>query len=107
MAKTRAQRKAERRRRQQAEQRRLQSDPAAEQEERGQEDTRLGVSGEVAEAEAAIETGARVDEYGERVAEKPGEIPDGTCRARCRVPSKFVFSVVTYLKRWYLAGFCV
>jgi preprotein translocase SecE subunit len=76
MAKTRAQRKAERRRRQQAEQRRRQSDPAAAQEERAQEDTRLGVSGEVAEAEAAIETGARVDELGERVVEKPGEVPD-------------------------------
>ena len=76
MAKTRAQRKAERRRREQAEQRRRQSDPAAEQEERAQEDTRLGVSGEVAEAEAAIETGARVDEFGERVVEKPGEIAD-------------------------------
>jgi preprotein translocase SecE subunit len=76
VAKTRAQRKAERRRRQQAEQRRRQTDPAAEQEERAQEDTRLGVSGEVAEAEAAIETGARVDELGERVVEKPGEIPD-------------------------------
>jgi preprotein translocase SecE subunit len=76
VAKTRAQRKAERRRREQAEQRRRQSDPAAEQEERAQEDTRLGVSGEVAEAEAAIETGARVDELGERVVEKPGEIAD-------------------------------
>jgi preprotein translocase SecE subunit len=76
VAKTRAQRKAERRRREQAEQRRRQSDPAAEQEERAQEDTRLGVSGEVAEAEAAIETGARVDEFGERVVEKPGEIAD-------------------------------
>jgi preprotein translocase SecE subunit len=76
MAKTRAQRKAERKRRQQAERRQRQSDPAAEQEERAQEDTRLGVSGEVAEAEAAIETGARVDEFGERVAEKPGEVPD-------------------------------
>jgi preprotein translocase SecE subunit len=76
MAKTRAQRKAERKRRQQAEQRRRDSDPAAEQEERAQQDTRLGVSGEVAEAEAAIETGARVDELGERVVEKPGEIPD-------------------------------
>jgi preprotein translocase SecE subunit len=76
MAKTRAQRKAERRRRQQAEQQRRQLDPAAEQEERAQEDTRLGVSGEVAEAEAAIETGARVDEFGERVVEKPGEVPD-------------------------------
>jgi len=76
MAKTRAQRKAERRRRQQAEQRERQSDPAAEQEERAQENTQQGVSGEVAEAEAAIETGARVDEYGERVVEKPGEVPD-------------------------------
>ncbi len=76
MAKTRAQRKAERRRRQQAEQRRRQGDPSAEREERAQEDTQLGVSGEVAEAEAAIETGARVDEYGERVVERPGEIPD-------------------------------
>jgi preprotein translocase SecE subunit len=76
VAKTRAQRKAERRRRQQAEERRRQSSPEAEQEERAQEDTRTGVSGEVAEAEAAIETGARVDEYGERVVEKPGEVPD-------------------------------
>jgi preprotein translocase SecE subunit len=76
MAKTRAQRKAERRRRQQAEERRRQSDPAATQEERAQEDTQRGVSGEVAEAEAAIETGARVDELGERVVEKPGEVPD-------------------------------
>jgi preprotein translocase SecE subunit len=76
MAKTRAQRKAERRRRQQAEERRRQTDPAAAAEERAQEDTRTGVSGEVAEAEAAIETGARVDELGERVVEKPGEIPD-------------------------------
>jgi preprotein translocase SecE subunit len=76
MAKTRAQRKAERRRREQAEQRRRAADPAAEQEERAQEATQLGVSGEVAEAEAAIETGARVDELGERVSEKPGEVPD-------------------------------
>jgi preprotein translocase SecE subunit len=76
VAKTRAQRKAERRRRQQAEERRRQADPQAEQEERAQEDTQRGVSGEVAEAEAAIETGARVDELGERVVEKPGEVPD-------------------------------
>jgi preprotein translocase SecE subunit len=79
MAKTRAQRKAERRRRQQAEQRGLQTgrDQAErDQEERAQEDTQRGVSGEVAEAEAVIETGARVDELGERVTEKPGEVPD-------------------------------
>jgi preprotein translocase SecE subunit len=78
VAKTRAQRKAERRRRQQAEQRGLPARDDAEREEEGraQRDTREGVSGEVAEAEAAIETGARVDEYGERVVEKPGEVPD-------------------------------
>ena len=78
MAKTRAQRKAERRRREAAEQRGLpgRDEQEREQEERAQEDTQRGVSGEVAEAEAAIETGARVDEYGERVVEKPGEVPD-------------------------------
>ena len=76
MAKTRAQRKAERRRQQQARER--QGGDAAERalEEKAQEDTQRGVSGEVAEAEAAIQTGARVDELGERVVEKPGEIPD-------------------------------
>ncbi len=94
MAKTRAQRKAERRRRQQAEQRRRQSDPAAEQEERAQEDTRTGVSGEVAEAEAAIETGARVDEYGERVTEKPGEIADVEDGGRSPVPGVIPGQVV-------------
>jgi preprotein translocase SecE subunit len=78
MAKTRAQRKAERRRRQQAEQRRRQADPAAEQEERAQEETRLGVSGEVAEAEAVIETGADVEDYGERVEERPDTGGDGS-----------------------------
>ena len=73
MAKTRAQRKAERRRRQQAEQRGLPSRDAAEreQEERAQEDTRHGVSGEVAEAEAVFETGARTEDYGEQVVEQP------------------------------------
>jgi preprotein translocase SecE subunit len=78
VAKTRAQRKAERRRREAAQQRGLpsRSEAELEEEERAQEATRTGVSGEVAEAEAVIETGARVDEYGERVVERPGEIPD-------------------------------
>jgi preprotein translocase SecE subunit len=78
VAKTRAQRKAERRRREQAQQRGLPARDAAEREEEGraQRDTREGVSGEVAEVEAAIQTGARVDEFGERVVEKPGEVPD-------------------------------
>ena len=67
MAKTRAQRKAERRRRQQAEQRGLPARDEAEREQEGraQRDTREGVSGEVAEAEAVIETGARTEDYGE------------------------------------------
>jgi len=83
MAKTRAQRKAERRRRQQAEQRRRQSDPAAGQEERAQEETQQGVSGDVAEAEAVLRTGAQTEDYGEHVEQReagdgsaaPGVIP--------------------------------
>jgi preprotein translocase SecE subunit len=71
VAKTRAQRKAERRRRQQAEQRRRQSAPEAAQEERAQEETQQGVSGEVAEAEAVMRTGAQTEEYGERVEDRP------------------------------------
>jgi preprotein translocase SecE subunit len=78
MAKTRAQRKAERRRREQAEQRRRQSDPAAEQEERAQENTRTGLSGEVAEAEAVLETGARTEDYGERVEPPRDTAGDGS-----------------------------
>jgi preprotein translocase SecE subunit len=68
MAKTRAQRKAERRRRQEAAQRGQQpgrDDAEREQEGRAQESTREGVSGEVAEAEAIIETGAHTEDYGE------------------------------------------
>jgi preprotein translocase SecE subunit len=68
MAKTRAQRKAERRRRQQAEQRGQQpgrSEQEREAEGRAQEATREGVSGEVAEAEAVIQTGAHTEDYGE------------------------------------------
>jgi len=69
MAKTRAQRKAEQRRRQEAERRGQQpgrSDAEREEEGRAQEATREGVSGEVAEAEAVIETGAHTEDYGER-----------------------------------------
>ncbi|MFL5906021.1 MAG: preprotein translocase subunit SecE [Solirubrobacterales bacterium] len=75
MAKTRAQRKAERRRRQAAEQRGRQpgrDEAERQQEERAQEDTQRGVSGEVAEAEAVIETGARTEDYGERVETREG-----------------------------------
>ena len=80
MAKTRAQRKAERRRRQQAEQRGLPARDAAEREEEGraQRDTREGVSGEVAEAEAIIETGARTEDYGESVEQPRDAAGDGS-----------------------------
>jgi preprotein translocase SecE subunit len=80
MAKTRAQRKAERRRRQQAEQRGLPARDEAEreQEERAQEDTRTGVSGEVAEAEAILETGARTEDYGEHVEPSRDTAGDGS-----------------------------
>jgi preprotein translocase SecE subunit len=80
MAKTRAQRKAERRRRQQAEQRGQQtgrSEAEREQEERAQEDTRTGLSGDVAEAEAVIRTGADPSDYGEHV-EQPRDAGDGS-----------------------------
>jgi preprotein translocase SecE subunit len=72
VAKTRAQRKAERRRRQQAEQRGQEPGRGdeREQEARAQEATREGVSGEVAEAEAIIETGARTEDYGEHTVDR-------------------------------------
>lgn len=68
MAKTRAQRKAERRRRQQEAERQRQADGGT-QEEQAQEDTQHGLSGEVAEAEAVIRTGAHPEDYGEHVVE--------------------------------------
>jgi preprotein translocase SecE subunit len=87
MAKTRAQRKAERRRRQQqAERQGRRGDGGAaerEQEERAQEDTQHGVSGEVAEAEAVLETGARTEEYGEHTIEHPEKASE---QARSPVP---------------------
>src|SRR3954447_3319229 len=79
MAKTRAQRKAERRRRQQQEQRGQQGgrpEAELEQEEQAQEDTQLGVSGEVAEAEAVLRTGAHTEDYGEEV-EEPRDTAGG------------------------------
>ena len=78
MAKTRAQRKAERRRRQQQAERDRQSSGAAEQEERGQEDTQRGVSGEVAEAEAVLRTGAHTEDYGEHTEQPQDTAGDGS-----------------------------
>jgi preprotein translocase SecE subunit len=78
VAKTRAQRKAERRRRQQADERRRESSPEAEQEERAQEDTRTGLSGEVAEAEAVLRTGANTEDYGEHTEQPRDTGGDGS-----------------------------
>ena len=86
MAKTRAQRKAEKRRRQEAQRRRQPGRPEGERadEGRAQRDTREGVSGDVAEAEAVLETGARTEDYGEHVGDQEGE--GGGARARSAVP---------------------
>jgi preprotein translocase SecE subunit len=64
LAKTRAQRKAERRARQAREAREGQSGDG---QSRAQHDTQVPESGEVAEAEAVLETGARPEELGESV----------------------------------------
>ena len=97
MAKTRAQRKAERRKREQQLERQRKSgapdggatrDAAErEQEERAQEDTQHGVSGEVAEAEAVMRTGARPDEYGEHTVEHgDGAAAEGAAVAEPEAP---------------------
>ena len=78
MAKTRAQRKAEKRRREaQPERERKAGGDGAERdrESRAQHDTQAPVSGEVAEAEAVIETGARPEDYGEHTVEHEDQGP--------------------------------
>ena len=73
MAKTRAQRKAERRRREQAEQRGQQpgrSDLSASRRSAPRRTTQRPVSGEVAEAEAVIQTGAHTEDYGEHTVDR-------------------------------------
>ena len=66
MAKTRAQRKAEQRKREEKRAKRAQERAGeSRDEQQAQQDTQTPVSGEVAEAEAVIETGARPEEYGE------------------------------------------
>ncbi|MGH2922630.1 MAG: preprotein translocase subunit SecE [Solirubrobacterales bacterium] len=86
MAKTRAQRKAEKRRRQEAQRRRQPGRPEDElrDENAAQRDTREGVSGDVAEAEAVIETGARTEDYGEHVGD--AEPPRGEAQPRSAAP---------------------
>jgi preprotein translocase SecE subunit len=87
MAKTRAQRKAERRKREaQLERQGRQGDGgAAEREGRAQQDTRTGASGEEAEFEAVMETGARTEDYGEHVEPKDGP-PEPEVAARVTTP---------------------
>jgi preprotein translocase SecE subunit len=82
MAKTRAQRKAERRKREQQLQRQGLSPEEAQQaaaerddESRAQHDTQVPKSGEEAEFEAVMETGARTEDYGEKV--EPADGADG------------------------------
>jgi preprotein translocase SecE subunit len=77
VAKTRAQRKAERRRRQQQAERQGQG-AAVERadEERAQHDTQVPRSGEEAEFEAVMETGAKTEEYGEHTVERDDQATD-------------------------------
>ncbi len=86
MAKSRAQRKAEKRRRQEAQQERQPGRPESERddEERAQEQTQTPVSGDVAEFEAALETGADTEDYGEHV--RPSGDPHADTQARADVP---------------------
>jgi preprotein translocase SecE subunit len=82
MAKTRAQRKAERRRRE-AQQQRDRPTGGQEEEARSQHDTQAPISGDVAEVEAVIETGAKAEDYGEHTVEHEGP---GETQARAAVP---------------------
>jgi preprotein translocase SecE subunit len=78
MAKTRAQRKAERRKRQQELERQgkvADGDVQREQESRAQQDTQVPRSGEEAEFEAVMETGAQTEEYGEQTVERDDQDP--------------------------------
>jgi preprotein translocase subunit SecE len=87
MAKTRAQRKAERRKRQQQLEREGKSaDGGAqrEQESRAQHDTQVPRSGEEAEFEAVMETGAQTEEYGEQTVERDDQ--DAVAQADSPVP---------------------
>ncbi len=67
MAKTRAQRKAQKRAREARQRRQQGGSPEPVDEVRAQQDTQLGVSGEVAEFEAAIETGQNIPDDGQAI----------------------------------------
>ena len=89
MAKSRAQRKAEKRRRQEAQQERQPGRPESEraEEERAQEDTQAPVSGDVAEVEAVMRTGAQTEDYGEHVNAQPSD-PHAETQARAEAAEK-------------------
>ena len=72
MAKTRAQRKAERRAREARAAREGKSGAPVESDVEAQHDTQMPKSGDQAEAEAVIRTGADVEQYGEEVLDEPG-----------------------------------
>ena len=94
MAKTRAQRKAERRKREQQLQRQGLSPEEAQRaaaerdkESQAQHDTQVPHSGEEAEFEAVLETGARTEDYGERVEPADGaDGPEGSARVATPEP---------------------
>lgn len=83
MAKTRAQRKAEKRRREAQLERERQAQGGDAGEARAQHDTQMPVSGDVAEAEAVLRTGADTEDYGEHTVEH--DAPGGG-QARAAVP---------------------
>jgi preprotein translocase SecE subunit len=76
VAKTRAQRKAERRRRQQQAERQGQGGVERADEDRAQHDTQVPRSGEEAEFEAVMESGAKTEEYGEHTVERDDQATD-------------------------------
>jgi preprotein translocase SecE subunit len=86
MAKTRAQRKAEKRRREEEAARQRQAGDGAERdkESRAQQRTQTPASGDVAEAEAVMETGARTEDYGEHTVEH--DQPEGAQASAAAVP---------------------
>ncbi|MSO41983.1 MAG: preprotein translocase subunit SecE [Solirubrobacterales bacterium] len=77
MAKTRAQRKAERRRREAKQ--RQDAQQQGREESHAQHDTQAPISGDVAEAEAIMRTGASPEDYGEHTTERDhGAAPTGS-----------------------------
>ena len=77
MAKSRAQRKAERKAKEQQAAAKQGGADAAAAESHAQHDTQVPISGEVAEVEAVIETGAKPSDYGEHTVAPTPDVPSG------------------------------